>query len=146
MVMCPKQRSHMPNSNSFNCSFSGLFRGPHCLFKHVCLNISGIHGTKWLIYTTNTFIWKYFFFKGALAIKKKQYIIFIPHHTIVAGFNGFTLVICVCPCFCLSVCLAHSEVSISVEFHIMRFMSVYFIIMRLNCFARLKKIKERSKG
>ena len=93
----------------------------------------------------------FFFFKGALAIKKKT--IIYNFYMIVVGYNGFTLVVCVILCFCPSVCLVHSEVSVSVEFHIMRFMSVYSVIVRLNLlcgiknwYCGVKKDKRKVKG
>ena len=69
--------------------------------------------------------------------------ILYTRHTVVAGYYGFMLSVCLS--VHLSVvhpgrCQVHSEVSISVEFHIMRFMSVYSIIVGLNLHCGVKRI------
>ena len=47
----------------------------------------------------------------------------------------------ICPSVCLGRRQVHSEVSISVKFHIMRFMSVYSIIVGLNFHCGINKIR-----
>ena len=61
--------------------------------------------------------------------------IFIPRHTIVARYYGIILSVHVS--ICLSVC--HPGVSIFVEFHILRAISVYSV-MGLNLHCGVKKI------